>query len=62
MARVVSTTPFKILPPYSAGYKYGSTGKFPKPEGHTEEWNQGYDDGRADFLNSINPKSEWKQY
>jgi len=39
---------------YTHGYRYGHMGKFPKPAGQSEEWNEGYEDGRGDWLNSIN--------
>ena len=39
---------------YTHGYKYGNQGKFSKPAGQSEEWNEGYEDGRGDLLSSIN--------
>lgn len=39
---------------YMRGYKYGFEGKYPKPAGREEDWNEGYEDGWADWLNSIN--------
>ena len=47
---------------YLRGYRYGNEGKYPRPADMPNEWEAGYSDGRSDFLNSINPKSEWKQY
>jgi len=41
---------------YGRGYRYGNQGKFPMPAEQSDEWNGGYEDGRADWLNAIRPE------
>jgi len=45
---------------YMRGYRYGTAGKFPKPTDRTDDWNQGYEDGRADWLGLI-ANRDWSQ-